>query len=249
MSDQELFLNLALARRIEMAEAQAAVECTETYERLRPGSNTAVERIGGGFAIYCGPNLPTTQAVGLGFDGPISEEEFDRLEEFYRSRAEAVRVESCPLADLSLFGHFGRRGYRATEFSSVMARSMPTQMKIENWDAPAAGVAIEKVDREHFELWTFTVAQGFAEHYPVTQELLNVMKMFAQGASAECYLARIDGKVAGGAFRSQHAPGVSQSRRANGVVKGATGAGRGGGLRSGGEPRATGKRVGRIFLS
>ncbi|HXM92742.1 MAG TPA: GNAT family N-acetyltransferase [Candidatus Dormibacteraeota bacterium] len=199
MSDQELFLDLALARRIEMAEAQAAVECTETYERLRPGSNTAVERIGGGFAIYCGPNLPTTQAVGLGLDGPIGEEEFDRLEEFYRSRGEAVRVESCPLADLSLFEQFGRRGYRVTEFSSVMARTMPTQMTMENWDAPAGGVTIEKVEEEHFELWTFTVAQGFAEHYPVTQELLNVMKMFAQGASAECYLARIDGKVAGGA--------------------------------------------------
>ena len=31
------------------------------------------------------------------------------------------------------------------------------------------------------DLWTLTVAQGFAEHFPVTQEMLSVMKMFARG--------------------------------------------------------------------
>jgi GNAT superfamily N-acetyltransferase len=47
-------------------------------------------------------------------------------------------------------------------------------------------------------LWTLTVAQGFAEHYPVTEDLLEVMRMFALGSHVECYLARIEGKVAGG---------------------------------------------------
>ena len=44
-----------------------------------------------------------------------------------------------------------------------------------------------------------TVAQGFAEHYPVTHEILSVMKMFAMSKNTECYLARIDGRVVGGA--------------------------------------------------
>jgi len=86
-----------------------------------PQSGTAVDPIAGGFAIYCGANSPTTQAVGMGLDGPVSEEEFDRLENFYRRRSEPVRVETCPLADASLIGHFGKRGYRVTEFSNVMA--------------------------------------------------------------------------------------------------------------------------------
>ena len=69
------FLNLELARRTELAEALAAVEGAETLARLRPGSGAAVERIGGGFAVYCGANSPITQAVGIGVAGAVSEEE------------------------------------------------------------------------------------------------------------------------------------------------------------------------------
>src|SRR5271170_7926907 len=116
-----LVLDLALARRIELAEARAAVDGVETFERLRPGGSAAVEPIAGGYAVYCGANSPATQAIGLGLDGAVSEEEFDRLEAFYRSRGEPVRVETCPLADASLIEHFGRRKYRVTEFSNVMA--------------------------------------------------------------------------------------------------------------------------------
>jgi len=73
-----LSVDLALARRIELAEAQAAVDGAETFERLRPDSGAAVERVAGGFAVYCGANSPITQAVGLGLGGAVSEEEFDR---------------------------------------------------------------------------------------------------------------------------------------------------------------------------
>src|ERR1700687_322658 len=44
------FLKLELARRIELGEAQAAVQAAETLARLRPGSGGAVEGIAGGFA-------------------------------------------------------------------------------------------------------------------------------------------------------------------------------------------------------
>jgi len=76
-------LDLALSRRIELAEAQATVDAVETMEKLRPGSGSAVEPILGGFAVYCGASSPVTQAVGLGLDGAVSEEEFARLEAFY----------------------------------------------------------------------------------------------------------------------------------------------------------------------
>jgi GNAT superfamily N-acetyltransferase len=53
--------------------------------------------------------------------------------------------------------------------------------------------------KEELDLWTLTVAQGFAEHFPVTQEILAVMKMFSLAKGTECYLARINGRVVGGA--------------------------------------------------
>ncbi len=195
-----LILDLALARRIELAEAQAAVDCAEALERVRPGGVGAVERIAGGFAIYCGAGSPVTQAVGLGLEGAVSEEEVDRLEEFYRSRKEPVRVETCPLADASLIRHFGERGYRVTEFSNVMALPLRgwTSPEVDGL-SPAAGVTIERIGKQQMDLWTLTVSQGFSENFPVTQEILEVMKMFALGANVECHLARVDGAVAGGA--------------------------------------------------
>ena len=110
MKMSEIILNLELARRIEFAEAQAAAEGAEALARFRPESGAAVERIAGGLAVYCGANSPITQAVAPGLDGPVSDEEFDKLEEFYRSRGEPVRVETCPLADASFLEHFGKRG-------------------------------------------------------------------------------------------------------------------------------------------
>lgn len=189
-----MLLDLELARRIELAEAEAAVAGAEAMRDVEHLANAAVERIAGGFAVYCGPGSPVTQAVALGLDGPLSKEEFDRLEEFYFEKGEAVRVETCPMADATLFALYGERGYRVTEFSNVMARPVEVD---ERWVDPAE-IEVRLAGRDEIDLWTLAVAQSFAEYFPVTQELLSVMKMFALGKNMECYLARIGGKVAGG---------------------------------------------------
>jgi GNAT superfamily N-acetyltransferase len=197
-----LALDVALARRIELAEALAAAGCAHTMERLRPGSGAAVLEVAGGFAVYCGADSPVTQAVGLGLDGPVSEDDFSRLEGFYRNRNEPVRVETCPLADASLIQHFGKNGYRVTEFTNVMARVLcRTNEGRESTDVAAdvpSGITVERIGGGQIDLWTLTVAQGFSEKVPVTRELLETMRMFALGRNVECYLARVDGAVAGG---------------------------------------------------
>jgi GNAT superfamily N-acetyltransferase len=194
-----LVLTIELARRIELAEAQAAAGCAETLRRLRPEIGAAVERLAGGYAVYCGPNSPVTQAVGVALDGAISEKEFDQLESFYRERNEPVRVETCPLADPSFVEQFGKRGYRVTEFTNVMALSLSSGGNRQEQTASADGVTTEKIGDDQADLWTTTVAQGFAEDAPVLPEIVEVMKMFAVSRGVECYLARVGGEVAGGA--------------------------------------------------
>jgi GNAT superfamily N-acetyltransferase len=193
-----ILLNLDLARQLEFAEAEVAVCGAETLQALQPEVGTAVLEIAGGYAVYCGANSPVTQAVGLGLNGPVHSEEFDRLEEFYFSRNEPVRVETCPLADASLFTLYRERGYGVTEFSNVMVRPIDSG---ERWPVPV-GIDIHRATREEMDLWTLTVAQGFAENYPVTEEIIRVMKLFGLSRGMECYLAKIDGKVAGGATLS-----------------------------------------------
>lgn len=193
-----ILLNLDLARELEFAEAEVAVCGAETMRELQPEVGTAVLEVAGGYAVYCGANSPVTQAVGLGLNGAVSAEEFDRLEDFYVSRNEPVRVETCPMADASLFSLYRERGYGVTEFSNVMARPIDSS---EQWPEPQ-GIEIWKATREEMDLWTLTVAQGFAENYPVTEEIIRVMKVFGLSRGMECYLAKIDGKVAGGATLS-----------------------------------------------
>ena len=193
-----LELNVELSRRLEFAEAQVAVEGANTMMASNPETSVALERVAGGYAVYCGANSPITQAVGLGLNGPVSAGEFDRLEEFYFSRNEPVRAETSPLADASLFALYRERGYGVTEFSNVMVRPIDSA---ERWQEPD-GIEIWKASRQEMELWTLTVAQGFAENYPVTEEIIRIMKVFGLSRGMECYLASIAGKVAGGATLS-----------------------------------------------
>lgn len=193
-----LTLDRALSRRIELAEACAAAAAATALAAFRPETGIAVERIAGGLAVYCGPNSPVTQAVGLGLDGAVSDEQFDALEQFYALRKEAVRVETSPLADPSLIQQFGKRHYRVTEFTNVMARPLCGSDVTTAQQGAAGEVSIERVGREHIDLWNLTVAQGFAENAPVTQEILDVMRAFASAPQVECYLARVNGAVAGG---------------------------------------------------
>ena len=147
-------LSLELAREIEMAEAEAAVACAENLIASQGNGAGAVSSVAGGYAIYCGANSPVTQAVGLGLDGEVSREEFDRLEEFYFSRKEPVRVETCPMADGSLIEHYRERGYLVSEFSNVMVRPVEKAAT----EALPEGIEIRKVQDGEIDLWTLTVA-------------------------------------------------------------------------------------------
>jgi GNAT superfamily N-acetyltransferase len=187
-------LSLELAREIELAEAEAAVGCAERLKSAHGDGAGAVASVGGGYAIYCGANSPVTQAVGLGLSGAVGKDEFDRLEDFYFGRKEPVRVETCPMADGSLIELYRERGYYVSEFSNVMVRPVE---KAAAGDLPP-GIEIQRAAEGEIDLWTLTVSQGFAEHYPVTQELLDIMRMFAEGKNTECYFARVGGKIAGG---------------------------------------------------
>jgi GNAT superfamily N-acetyltransferase len=195
---EPLLLNRELAQRIELSEAKAAASAAETMEKLEPG-RAALARIAGGYAIYCGPQSPVTQAIGLCLDGSISEVEFDRLEHFYSSRNEPVRIEACPLADGSLFEHMGGRGYRVAEFSNVMARRLDAS---EDFSFFGQAITIDRVSPSQIDPWYLTVARGFSEGAPVSQEILDVMRVFALAPENECYLARVDGRIAGGATLS-----------------------------------------------
>jgi GNAT superfamily N-acetyltransferase len=197
------FMNLELARRVENAEGTACSECAEAFQKLHPEFPVAVERIGGGVAVFAGVESPVTQAIGVGINGPVEDDDLNRLGDFFLSRNAPAAAEICPFVDMSLYEKFATRGYRLLEVSNVLVRELTAgdSMKV---SIPDAGVAVRQAFPDEAKLWTSTVAQGFAEHYPVTQEILDVMEGFFHGKSAQAFLAFDDGEVAGGGALTVH---------------------------------------------
>jgi hypothetical protein len=197
-SREPLFVDSELARRMEMAEAEGGASCGFALAREKPESGAAVETIAGGRAVFTGVGSPITQATGIGLDGIVTEEEFSRLENFFFSRGADVNVETSPYADASLFSHYAKNGYCATEFTSVLVRRAGEPLQSMSSGNGTEGVVIERAEESQLDLWVKTVCTGFAEHHAVTPELLEVMRLFGGASGATLYLAKVDGNIAGG---------------------------------------------------
>jgi GNAT superfamily N-acetyltransferase len=134
-----MFLDRALARRIEAGEALNAAQSGEFLA------------VAGGYAAFAGVGSALTHAIGLGMDGPVTTDEFNRMEEFYRSRGAWVNLDFCPHADTSLMELLGTRGYRIVECSNALA-------------GPVAGspdARVRRAEPHEEELWCRVMLEGF----------------------------------------------------------------------------------------
>src|SRR5204863_4477364 len=115
----DILSDLSLSRRLERAEAAACASFVEARARLAPESGAQWIEVAGTYAMYDGPRSPSTQTFGLGpFEAP-AKADMEKLEAFFRDRVAPVVNEVSPIADKSLLGMLGERGYRPVELTSV----------------------------------------------------------------------------------------------------------------------------------
>ena len=184
-----------------MAEANAAKNCADALTRLHPEFPVVCENIGGGIALFAGPDSPVTQAIGVGLNGEVTDADLGRLTEFFISRGAPAAAEICPLVDMALYARLAARGYQLIEVSDMLYLQLPSA------ELPSElppGVTVRIAEPHELRLWTETVSQGFAEHFPVTPELLGVMEGFANRADSANFLAYANGELAGGGAVSAH---------------------------------------------
>lgn len=163
------FVDRALARRLESAEELPQVDCARMYQKTRPEIGAAFEPICGGHMIFAGLNSPIGHACGLGFDGPVTAADLDRLEAFYRSHNAPAQVDLCPLTDPSLLELAKARGYGIHELNNVLFRSLkdlpassdPTDVEIRRGKLEEAAIFSEVLSRSFFE--NGDAPDGFAE--------------------------------------------------------------------------------------
>jgi GNAT superfamily N-acetyltransferase len=190
-----LFVDQALARRLEMAQAWRGVRYARAHQELHPALPVRTDPLAGGHLIYTGDGMPLNRAIGLGVHGPVTPADLDLAEQFYRRRNLPPRIDVCPLADESLLKLLNSRGYGLEKFYSVLLYPLSEP------GAPApAGICvrISRAGLEDAELWLKTVAQGFEETDVPTQAMLDILAPNFYTSHAACFLAWIDGQPAGG---------------------------------------------------
>src|SRR3954451_1357591 len=118
-----LHMTDTLACRLETAEAIDAAGCAEAQCRIDVKCEAAVVPVAGGVAVFCGTQSPLTHSLGVGMHGPVTSDDLDQLEHFFRGRGAPVVIDLCPHADPSLRELLSERHYRIAEFVNVMVRS------------------------------------------------------------------------------------------------------------------------------
>jgi GNAT superfamily N-acetyltransferase len=191
------FVDLPLARRLEMAQAWRGVRYARAHQELHPALPVGVEPLAGGYLIYTGDGMPLNRAIGLGVHSPISAADLDLAEQFYRRRHLPSRIDVCPLADGALLELLTLRGYGLERFYSVLLYPLSELGAPES--APAGiCVRISQAGPDEAELWLRTVAQGFEGMDVPTQATLDILAPNFYTSQAACFFAWIDGQPAGG---------------------------------------------------
>ncbi|MBI3693859.1 MAG: GNAT family N-acetyltransferase [Acidobacteria bacterium] len=189
-----LFSDLDLARRIETADARGGLEYARVLARLHPDLGAAALEIAGGCAVYAGVGSPVTQAMALGLEGPVTEQHFEELESFFRSRGARTEIEVCPLAGPSLLELLGRRGYRVIEWSNVLAQSL-SRAALD--PPPPSAVGVRRAPPDEVDTWVHVMARCYFEHQEIDASLRAMFEPAFHNPNSVCFLAFLDGQPAG----------------------------------------------------
>jgi GNAT superfamily N-acetyltransferase len=187
--------DLALARRMEETEAVNAFH----FGRAARDGKVEVERICDGCAMFAGVGSPLTHAMGIGMAGPVSDDEFDRLEEFFQERGSPALIDLCPMADMTVIENVTRRGYKVLEFNNLLLHCLNSNDAEWAWpDDVDITAAEEDEERE----WCELLVKGFSGGGEASKEMVDMVLSLPAGGTS--LFAHMGGDAVGTAGVSMH---------------------------------------------
>ena len=195
-----IFTSRDMASRIERAECGLLADaCTSARHRL--GDGVFITRLGGGVATFTEPGSPLNKVAGLGFGGPLADEDLGVVEAAYATRGVPAQVEVSTLADPSIVKQLTGRGYLLVGFENVLGLELPARGL-----TTAPDIRIELSDPHQFDMWLDVVVSGFASpdiqglppHEQYDRAVLDrIMRDFSKARGVSRYIALRDGTPAG----------------------------------------------------
>ncbi|MFD7843577.1 GNAT family N-acetyltransferase [Nocardia sp. NPDC059764] len=199
-----MFCGTELAARIEGVEAELIAKgSAAAAARLGPDTGFVIP-LAGGVASFAEDGSPLNKIAGLGFAGIPDAAELDEIERLFAARKTPVQAEVSQLGDPGIGELLTGRGYRLVSFENVLGRELGAALTA----YVASGVEVTPSGSDEFDTWLDVVADGFAhpdtqgvashEEFPA-EIIANAMRDLTGAAGVRRFLARRDGRVAGGA--------------------------------------------------
>ena len=192
------FADIELARRLERAEAQGNIDFVEARKLAFPDRGAAWIEVASTFAMFDGVNSPVTQTFGLGVFEPITGEQMDAIEDFFRSRGAPIFHEVCPLADASVFEIIRERKYQPVEFSNALYRPIDPDLRLET--PRNEQIKVRLVGKHEVDLYAETMLEGWSE-FPEVADFLRELNQVVARSRGRLFLAELNGeRIAAGAL-------------------------------------------------
>jgi len=164
-----------------------------------PGSGAGSWPVAGGCVVYTGHGMYENVAKGLGVLEPVTDDDLDRVEEYFAERAIATQIELCPWVAQDLVDRLAARGYAQSSARTYYARYIDVTDRVETPPLDPA-TTIEEVTPATLQLLMRLRREGFAN----VDEAARISDRFTLAGSrqegAADYIARVDGAAAGSAL-------------------------------------------------
>ena len=184
------FVDKALARRFESCEEMPQVLYARAFQKTRPEIGAAEEEICGGHMIFAGLGSPIGRATGAGLDRPITAEDLDRIEKFYRLRDAPSQIDLTPLHEPAVFELMKERGYAIAELNNVLYRKLEGDEKFP--ECPP-GAVIRRSPAEESDVTGAIVESAF---FPdgAPEAFRGLIAPLYQMKNALAFVAAVEGK-------------------------------------------------------
>jgi len=184
-----LFMDRALARRVERCEGAINASFVETHARVAPDFGARWIEVAGAYAMYDGPESPMTQTFGLGVFDAVSAEDLSRIEAFYFERGSSVHHELSPLAGVALVATLVQRGYQPIEQSTVLVQALA------DVTAPAVASRARIAAPDEIEAWVACSIAGWAAESGMAAQMEPIARLAFMNPAMTSFCVERDGAL------------------------------------------------------